>query len=235
MKMNLNKDGKKRIHFIIRELDKTQNEVNKISASVQIDEDDQYQRINRAYFQLFQTHYLSFKLLMKEDHFSSAVVVARTMLEIYVRCFYLEFIEQPKGTDVEMLITQPKDFASFFQMSTALDNFEDPDNGDFHKHFKQFTKQCKALYEKYSTFTHGRGELLNVLFKGKQPVCAYEDIESILLTLNGMLQVFAMQFLHMNANEALKKRLLDRMLKTEETFLNHGIGQPDYYSNLTSW
>ncbi|WP_422195227.1 hypothetical protein [Acinetobacter sp.] len=231
MKIRLNKDGKKRIGFIVRELEKINTEITLIYKNLKIDMDDQYQRINVAYFGLFKSHFDSFKLLIKNDEFNSSIVIARTMLELYVRCFYLEFIEKPKGSDVIKLLNQKDDFSSFFKMSTALDNYEHTENGDFQKHFKQYTKQGMTLYEKYSKFTHGRGEIITALYKAnnlENVVFAFEDIEDSLLTIKGMYETFALQFLYVQGNEIMRKKLADRMIQSEITLLSKGIGQPDY-------
>lgn len=232
MKIRFNKEGMKKITFIVKELEKLNTEITLIYKNLKIDMDDQYQRINVAYFGLFKSHFDSFLLLIKNNEFISAIVVARTMLELYVRCFYLAFIEKPKGTDVIQLLNQKKDL-KFSDMSSALDSYKHPVNGDFQTHFKQYTKQGIALYEKYSSLIHGRGEIITALYNANNIdniFFDYQDIEDTLLTIKGMYETFALQFLYVQGNEVMTKRLVERMLKTEMNLLNKDVGNPDYFA-----
>lgn len=77
--------------------------------------DDDYLNLNRAYFRICTNFYRSFISLIGSGNPFPAIVILRSILEIYTKGVYLEYIEKPKGTDVKALICGDKDFPSFFK------------------------------------------------------------------------------------------------------------------------
>lgn len=89
----------------MREISKSRNVLKpKLLATCPIAPDDQYQRVNMLWYMLFDEHYEFFLKLIKDNHISSAFVLGRTLLELFARSFYMEFIEKPKQTDVKLYL-----------------------------------------------------------------------------------------------------------------------------------
>jgi Family of unknown function (DUF5677) len=159
----------------------------------QIDEsklnlEDQYKQIGYTYFKMFCCHLESVLILINNNYFSSAIVLMRTMLELFVKSFYFELIEKEKGSRVEDFINGEKDFPSFFQMSKALEDYEHAEFGTFQNSFNQFTKTGLASYEKFSLFSHGRGELLDAFYKHNNISYSTEQISDVVLSAKGYLE-----------------------------------------------
>jgi hypothetical protein len=150
--------------------------------------EDQYKRIGYTYFKMFCSHFESLYILTTNNHFSSAILLMRTMLELFVKSYYFEFIEKEKGSSVEDFINGKKDFPNFFQMTKALEEYEHDAFGNFKESFRQFTKTGLASYEKFSLFSHGKGELLNAFYKHKNISYTTEQISDVLLTAKGLLE-----------------------------------------------
>ncbi|HCG2921426.1 hypothetical protein ACV1DG_23495 [Aeromonas hydrophila] len=83
--------------------------------------EDDYLNLNRAYFRICTEFYGSFLHLIGKGKPFPAIVILRSIIEIYTKAIYLDIIEKPKGTDVKPLISGEKDFPSFFKMTSALD------------------------------------------------------------------------------------------------------------------
>ena len=150
--------------------------------------EDQYKRIGYTYFKMFCSHLESLYILTTNNHFSSAILLMRTMLELFVKSYYFEFIEKEKESSVEDFINGKRDFPTFFQMTKALEEYEHDAFGNFKESFRQFTKTGLASYEKFSLFSHGRGELLNAFYKHKDISYTTEQISDVLLTAKGLLE-----------------------------------------------
>lgn len=150
--------------------------------------DDQYQRINYTYFKMFCCHFESIYILTANNHFSSAILLMRTVLELFVKSFYFEFIEKEKDSCVEDFLDGKKDFPNFFLMTKALEEYTHVSFGDFKESFKQFTKSGLASYEKFSLFSHGRGETLKAFYKNNKISYTTEQVSDVLLTAKGLLE-----------------------------------------------
>ncbi|MCT8947858.1 hypothetical protein [Pseudomonas iridis] len=150
--------------------------------------DDQYKRINYTYFKMFCCHFESIYILTTNNHFSSAILLMRTVLELFVKSFYFEFIEKEKDSCVEDFLDGKKDFPNFFLMTKALEEYTHVSFGDFKESFKQFTKSGLASYEKFSLFSHGRGETLKAFYKNNKISYTTEQVSDVLLTAKGLLE-----------------------------------------------
>lgn len=137
---------------------------------------------------MFCCHLESLFILTVNNHFSSAILLMRTMLELFVKSFYFEFIEKGNGSSVEAFLNGEKDFPSFFAMTKALEEYDHEIYGDFKESFKQFTKSGLASYEKFSLFSHGRGEVLRGFYQYQKISYTTEQVSDVLLTAKGLLE-----------------------------------------------
>ena len=67
--------------------------------------EDDYLNLNRAYFRICTEFYGSFLHLIGKGKPFPAIVILRSIIEIYTKAIYLDVIEKPKGTDVKPLIS----------------------------------------------------------------------------------------------------------------------------------
>ncbi|MCB5312814.1 hypothetical protein [Yersinia intermedia] len=154
--------------------------------------DSDYININRAYFRMCTNFYQSLMILLSDGKPYPAIVILRSMLEIFIKASYLEYIEKPKGTDILPMISGEKSFPNFANMSKELDKFlsEQPYGPD--NFFKQFTKRGLGQYEKFSFFTHGRGDYVIALMKSAYTPLHPDDVRDLILTAKGMYEAFAL-------------------------------------------
>lgn len=193
-----------KVELILKEIDQLFSFVHNLIDGEELCLDDQYKRINYTYFNLFASHFESLLILVQHSHFSSAILLMRTMLEIFVKSFYFEFIEKAGGGTVESLIGGEKDFPSFFMMTKALEEYKHDSYGDFKGFFTQFTKSGLASYEKYSLFSHGRGEVLRAFYKNNKISYTTEQISDVLLSAKGLFEQLSLLlfFTQQKNNEA---------------------------------
>jgi hypothetical protein len=184
----------------------TQDEINQILAElksvyifvqglVSIDRytlDNEYKKINYTYYRMFCSHYEAFAILIDQKYFSSAIVLLRTMLELFVKSFYLEFIEKNKTTSVLDFLSPKKDFPTFFKMTTELESFKLENDNVFKGAFSQFTKSELASYEKYSLFCHGRGELLKRYYESNKISFSTQDVHDVLITAKRLFEMLSL-------------------------------------------
>lgn len=174
--------------------------------------EDQYKRMNYTYFKMFCCHFESFFILTIENHFSSAILLMRTMLELFVKSYYFEFIEKEKGSCVEDFLDGKKDFPSFFTMTKALEQYKHDSFGDFRESFNQLTKKNLASYEKFSLFSHGKGEVLKGFYKHKDISYTTEQISDVLLTAKALFEQLSL-LLFFTQNKTHEARLLLKKIK----------------------
>lgn len=153
----------------------------------EFDLNDPYKRINYTYFKMLCCHLESVQILANENHFSSVIILMRTILELFVKSFYIEFIEKAKKTVIDDLLLAKKDFPNFFVMIKALEEYQKDEFFAFGGDFKQFTKSELALYEKFSFFSHGRGEVLRAFNEHNNIIYTAEQVSDLLLTAKGLL------------------------------------------------
>ncbi|MFM5749341.1 hypothetical protein ACET6F_00895 [Aeromonas veronii] len=185
----------KEIVKIINDMERVFSFITPLVEKKKLKLDDQYKKINYTYYRVFCCHLESVYILTKTEHFSSAILLMRTMLEIFVKSYYFEFIEKSKGSNVEDFLGGEKDFPSFFMMTKALEEYEHELFGNFKESFKQFTKTGLASYEKFSLFSHGRGEVLRAFYNSSQFSCSTEQISDVLLTAKGLFEQLSLLLL----------------------------------------
>jgi len=76
----------------------------------------------------------------QNNHFSSAILLLRTMLELYVKSYYLEFIEKKKNTSILDWLDNKTKFIRFIKMVEELESHTDVSGAKFNGVFQQFTK-----------------------------------------------------------------------------------------------
>ncbi|RAR48286.1 hypothetical protein C7401_15238 [Paraburkholderia unamae] len=181
-------DDNTNIDDILKEIDEIFTFSHNIINGENFNLNDPYKKINYTYFRLFCTHFESLCILVQNCHLSSGILLMRAMLELFVKTFYLEFIEKEKEAIVDDFISGEKDFPSFFTMTKALEEYKHDSYGDFKCSFNQFTKKYLASYEKFSLFSHGRGEVLRAFYNHNKISYTTEQISEVLLTAKGMFE-----------------------------------------------
>lgn len=182
----MNKNPK--IVDILKEINEMSAFIHSLLDESKVELGDQYKRINYTYFKMFSYHFESLCILTINNHFSSAILLMRTMLELFVKSFYFEFIEKNKGTAVEDFLVGKKEFPSFFNMTKALEEYEHDYFGNFRNSFKQFTKSGLASYEQFSLFSHGKGEVLKAFYKQNKISYTTEQVSDVLITAKGLFE-----------------------------------------------
>ena len=182
----MNKNPK--IVDILKEINEMSAFIHSLLDESKVELGDQYKRINYTYFKMFSYHFESLCILTINNHFSSAILLMRTMLELFVKSFYFEFIEKNKGTAVEDFLVGKKEFPSFFNMTKALEEYEHDYFGNFRNSFKQFTKSGLASYEQFSLFSHGKGEVLKAFYEHNKISYATEQVSDVLITAKGLFE-----------------------------------------------
>ena len=176
--------------------------------------EDDYLNLNRAYFRICTEFYGSFLHLIIKGKPFPAIVILRSILEIYTKAIYLDIIEKPKGTDVKPLISGEKDFPSFFKMTSALDKFGAEGKNGLEGMFKQFTKQDLAQYEKFSLFTHGRGEFVKAFMNMDNAQLCIEGVSDLILTAKGMYETLSLHYFGLQKLTNEFQRLVHELQKS---------------------
>ena len=176
--------------------------------------EDDYINLNRAYFRICTNFYESFLHLIGNGKPFPAIVILRSFLEIYTKAIYLDIIEKPKGTDVKPLISGEKDFPSFFKMTSALDKFGEEGKNGLEGMFMQFTKQDLAQYEKFSLFTHGRGEFVEAFMKMDNAQLCIEGVSDLIVTAKGMYETLSLHYFGLQKLTSELQRLAHELQKS---------------------
>ena len=153
---------------------------------------EEYKRINLTYFRMYCTHYESFCILLQNAHFSSGMLIVRSMLEIFVKSHYLEFIAKGKGDSVNYYLEGKIKYPSFFKMTEELDDFMKKNDEGSGGHFSQYTKNELASYEKFSYFSHGHGEFVKCFYEHGEIGYSTEQISDVIETTRGMFKALSM-------------------------------------------
>lgn len=191
--MNMNEN--QRIDVILNDIDEIFEFIHNLIKGLELNLEDEYKRINYTYHRMFCCHLESLLILTHNNHFSSAILLMRTMLEIFVKSFYFEFIEKEKKSSVDEFLSGKKDFPNFFTMTKELEGYEHESYGDFKDSFRQFTKSGLASYEKFSLFSHGRGEVLRGFYQHQKISYTSEQVSDVLLTAKGLLEQLSLLLL----------------------------------------
>ena len=193
------------IDTLLEIMDKDFVLVHKILDKKNLTLDDDYDKINYTYYMMFCSHYESFFILIQNNHFSSAILLLRTMLELYVKSYYLEFIEKKKNTSILDWLDNKTKFISFIKMVENLESHTDVSGAKFDGVFKQFTKSKLASYEKFSLFSHGKGEYLKATFEHKKLIYNTNDITDVLKTAKGLFQTLSLLLMYVQGfNDEVK-------------------------------
>lgn len=176
--------------------------------------EDDYLNLNRAYFRICTDFYETFLHLIGEGKPFPAIVILRSILEIYTKAIYLDVIEKPKGTDVKPLISGEKDFPSFFKMTSALDKFGEEGKNGLEGMFMQFTKQDLAQYEKFSLFTHGRGEFVKTFMSADNPQLCIEGVSDLIVTAKGIYETLSLHYFGLQKLTNEFQRLVHELQKS---------------------
>lgn len=152
---------------------------------------DDYRKINHTYYRIFCCNFESFFILVKNQHFSSSFVLLRTMLELWLKSHYFEFVEKEKATSVSDLISNKKDFPKFFKMAQEIEACKTEPYGAFDGIFRQFTKKELATYETLSLFSHGRGDFLKASYENNKLSYTKNQIKEALLTAKGLFETLS--------------------------------------------
>lgn len=189
--------------------------IQELSNSKQEPSDDGYINLNRAYFRLCTHFYDSFLMMIGNCKPFPAIVILRSFQEVYTKAIYLEFIEKPKGTDVKLLISGKKNFPSFFNMATALDKFGEEGKNGLEGMFIQFTQQGLAQYEKFSLFTHGRGEFLQAFMNSDKVALHPDDVSDLIYTARGMYETFSLCYFGVQGLASEFQKLKNELHKSD--------------------
>ncbi|MGY3880268.1 hypothetical protein [Aeromonas veronii] len=96
-------------------------------------------------------------------------------------------------------------------MANELDKFGKEGKNGLEGMFKQFTKQDLAQYEKFSYFTHGRGEFIQAFMKADKVPLHPQDVCDIILSARGLYETFSLHYFgqqnQMNAFKMLANEL----------------------------
>lgn len=176
----------------------------------EIDLSSEYKKINHTYFCMFCSHFESLFILVKSGHHSSGILLLRTMLELYVKSYYMEFIAKNKGDKVSDFINDTKKFPVFFKMVEQLENFKNDVGEGVNGTFSQFTKRNLASYEKFSLFSHGKGEYLKAFYEHGKISYTTEQISDILLTAKGLFETLSMLLCVVQNKQILLGELLEK-------------------------
>lgn len=230
LKYKFTLDEGKKFDLLFDEVEKNRQYILTLLDSVKTQSDDQYRRINTMYNKLFNDHFDAFLMMVHQNQFNSAIVIARTLMEIYIRSCYIEFIEKTENTDIKYYLDDQSKIKPIFAMCTELDEFEHPDfnkNNTFSQHFKQFTKQGLAQYQKFSFFSHGRGELAIIMFENPNIAFCYQDVEDVVVSMLKMFNSMALLFMTVQNRTELIPQIVMQMVNTENNLDAHQIGTPE--------
>lgn len=201
---------KNNIDTLLDMMDKDFDLVHEILDKKKLTLDDEYNKTNHTYYIMFCYHYESFHILIQNNYFSSAILLMRTMLELYVKSYYLEFIEKEKQTSILDFLDDKKDFPSFFNMTQKLEEHTDVSGAKFDGVFKQFTKSGLASYEKFSLFSHGKGEYLKATFEHKKITPTNQQVTDILKTAKGLFRTLSLLLMYVQGFNDEVKLLVNR-------------------------
>lgn len=178
--------------------------------------DSDYININRAYFRMCTNFNQSLMMLIGDGKPYPAIVILRSMLEIFTKALYIEYVEKSKGTDILPMISGEKSFPNFANMSKELDKFLSGHSNGPDNFFKQFTKRGLGQYEKFSLFTHGRGDYILALMKSTYAPLHLDDVRDLILTAKGMYEVFALFYFGVQGEKNKFRLVGEKLMKSSQ-------------------
>ncbi len=201
---------------LLKVMDENFSLIHNILNNKELNLNDDYNKINYTYYRMFCTHYESFFILIQKNHFGSAILLLRTMLELYVKSYYLEFIERKNNTNILDLLEDKKKFPNFFEMIKKLEEHTDISGAEFDGVFKQFTKSELATYEKFSLFSHGKGEYLKATFENQKINFTSQQINDVLKTVKGLFDTLSLLLMYIQGFNDEIKLLIEHLKKTTD-------------------
>lgn len=225
---NSNEVCKMNIKDIEIEINNAFSEANEIALFIQkcIDNhtcktDDIYIKTNHVYFRICRDFYISAMTLIDRGYTYSAIVILRSFIETFTKAMYIEFIYKPERTDILPLISGSQDFPNFVNMSQNLDKFiseyqantNQTESIDF---FKQFTKRGLAQYQKFSFFTHSRGEYVMNLLESDNVRLDPRDIRDLILTAKGLYESFTLFYFGVQGKNDELRLLIEKLMESNQ-------------------
>ncbi len=178
--------------------------------------DNDYININRAYFRMCTNFNQSLMILIGDGNPYPAIVILRSMLEIFTKALYLEYVERPKGTNILPMISGKKNFPSFTNMSNELDKCLSGHSYGPNDFFKQFTNSGLGQYGKFSLFTHGRGDYVTALMKSAYVPLHLDDVRDLILTAKGMYEVFSLFYFGVQGEKHKFRTISEKLMKSNQ-------------------
>jgi hypothetical protein len=160
--------------------------INSLVDSLDFESKDEYKRINRTYFLINKKHYEAFLVLIDYQHNPSAFVLARTILETFVKSCYLECIEKPKNKSINDFLMEKKKFPPLYAMVQELESYKHSSGSVFGGFFNQFLKKELATYEKLSFLSHSNGEYIQAFNEKGSVKLSQEDVFSVMNFMHKM-------------------------------------------------
>ncbi|MCG9770595.1 hypothetical protein L1D59_18530 [Pseudoalteromonas piscicida] len=204
----------KELEKIIEDIQREYKLFHKLREQNPLDVTDEYKKINYVYFRIFGTNYEVLPELIRSGYMTSGIILVRTMLELFVKSYYLEFIAKANKDDVKSYIEDDNQFPNFFQMTQKLEEVRNDRNESFNGTFKQFTKSYLKSYEIYTLFSHGKGELLTAFYESEKMSYTSEQISDVLFTIKGMFASMAMLYFHVQGNDSELQEFISKVKLT---------------------
>jgi len=135
------------------------------------------------------------------------------MLELYVKSYYLEFIERKNNTSILDLLENKKKFPNFFEMVKKLEEYTDISGATFDGVFKQFTKSELASYEKFSLFSHGKGEYLKASFIHNKLSYTEQQLLDVIQTAKGLFETLSLLLFYVQGFHDELKDIISELQK----------------------
>lgn len=181
-----------------------------------VDVSDDYKKINYAYFKIVDQLMRSSDLSLEKGYFVSAVALTRTILELHIKSFYIEFIEKPKKSDILDFLQEKEKFPTFVKMAAELDAYKAEDGNNFGGTFGQFTKVQLGSYNKFSLFTHGKGDLLKFFFDKPFVGFSTDTKVELLQNITYYYSTLSLLFFHVQGMEKAIIALLSAIIESED-------------------
>lgn len=179
---------------------------------VEICNDTDFKKLNTTYFSIFHRHFSVFIKLIEDDCFDSAISLGRTMLEIYVKSFYVEFVLKEKNKNIIDYIEMRVKLPQFHIMADELSKVKHKNGIGIEDHFIQFTQKDLSTYSKFSDFTHCSGEYLKGYFDSVNGICKIDPntVLEVLEILNGMFELMFKTFIFVQGRKDLFIGFMDK-------------------------
>lgn len=160
--------------------------INHFLDSLDFKPNDEYKKINRTYFLISRKHYEAFLVLINYQHYPSAFILARTILETFVKSCYIENILKSKNEPVNDFLMKENKFPKFFDMIKELESYEHPSGSKFNGFFSQFSKNELGTYEKMCYISHSSGKYIQEFNEKGSVNISQEDVFNIMKFMNKM-------------------------------------------------